>query len=137
PLGHLLNTSVTVATFHESTIELERYNDGSHHPSTTRFTPERFGSKSAVLAAMAVGSGALHVEPSLVGEVEHIFASPRDEAKAHALRAELAVPVQLTTEPFDVLLERIPAGRRALIVTSPEEIRDAASRALRPGARSR
>jgi broad specificity phosphatase PhoE len=137
PLGHLVNTSVTVATIHEDSVELERYNDGSHHPSTAQFAPERFGATSAVIAAMAVGARDLHIEPSLVAGVSEILASPRDEAKAKALQAELDAPVRVTREPFERLIEDALPGRRALLLASPEEIKEAATHALRPGASSR
>lgn len=137
PLGHLVNTSVTVARVMDEAVELERYNDASHHPSTARFSPERFGRESAVLAAMAVGRGELRPEPSLVAGVSAVFAAPSDEARARGLAASLEAKVVIVREPIDRLLEGVAPGKRALALAPPGAIGEAATRALRPGPGSR
>lgn len=135
PLGHLVNTAVSVATFHADHVELERYNDGSHHASTARFSPERFGRRSAVVAAMALGTS-LHVEPSLVAGVTEIFTPEEHEDEARFLHRELGVPLRVARDPLARVLEQSPPGQRVLVVASPGPIRDAAEQTLRPGARS-
>jgi broad specificity phosphatase PhoE len=137
PLGHLVNTSVTVATIHDDAIELERYNDGSHHPSTARFSAERFGGQSAVIAAVAVDGRGLYVDPELIEGIAEIITFPRHETRARALASALDVPLRVTRDSVDQLVEAASPGRRALLLAPPEAIREAATRTLRPGDASR
>jgi broad specificity phosphatase PhoE len=137
PLGHLVNTSVTVATIRDDAVELERYNDGSHHPSTARFSAERFGSHSAVIAAMAVDGRGLYVEPALVEGISEIITLPRHETRARALASAFDVPLRVTRDTIEQLIAAASPGRRALLLAPPDAIREAAIHALRPGDASR
>lgn len=137
PLGHLVNTSVSVIRKRGDLIHLERYNDGTHHPSIAELDRPRFP-ESAMLAALALEPGEDPLRNLLpLRGAQQLFAPDHLRAEARALGAALSVPVEIVSDSIPTLLERARSTLRGAVLASREAVRDAAEEMVLPGERSK
>lgn len=137
PLGHLVNTSVSVIEKRDDLIRLERYNDGSHHPSIAELDRPRFP-ESAMLAALALEAGDDPLGSLLpLRGAELLFAPEHLKDEAKAVGEALNIPVELVADSIPTILDRARPKLRGVALASREAIRDAAEAMVVPGERSK
>lgn len=136
PLGHLVNTSVSVIEKRGDLIRLERYNDGSHHPSIAELDRPRFP-ESAMLAALAIEAGEdpLKSLAPLRG-AQQLFAPDGLRDEARLIGEALNIPVEIASDAIPTLLDRARPTLRGAALASREAVRDAAEAMVVPGERS-
>ncbi len=140
PLGHVLNTSWSTARFEGGSVYVERYNDGSHHPTSRSWAAARYESDDTVLTYLAWPLGA-PPPPALptdlaehwLGGVTRVYVS--DDALADA-RELLARSLGGISVDGPVALDRpselgaAHPGTRIVVIAPPEAIVRAASAVL-------
>jgi broad specificity phosphatase PhoE len=128
PLGHMVNTAISVARFEADGAVVERYNDATHVPATAPWRRKLFGEADPIVGYLALDSS-ISIE-QLVANKE-IFAECASIVTADSslgIAAETVaksigiehVDTSATDVSFDVVAER-HEGRRAIVLISPEE----------------
>lgn len=126
PLGHLVNTAISVARFTPEGSFVERYNDASHVPEAAPWRRKMFGPSDTLIGLLAVDPStdleAIASARPIFDEVEAVLAQDTAmyDAAARVARA-LRVPLDegAGNPTPDTLAERHPA-RRIVVVCSPE-----------------
>ena len=141
-LGHVVNTAWSTARFDGSRVFIERYNDGTHHPSVYPWIGARFHDDDTILTHLAWPLDAPAPEKLPValaerwlGQVTRVYTAGEALAPVGLRLAEsLGVPhvVDPAATARGLELGRTHPGTRILVVARPEDVRDAATRALEP-----
>jgi probable phosphoglycerate mutase len=141
-LGHVVNTAWSTALFDGPRVLIERYNDGTHHPSACPWIGARFHTDDTILTHLAWPLDVPAPEKLPValaehwlGEVTRVYTAGEALAPVGLRLAEsLGVPhiVDPGATRRGVELGRTHPGTRILVVARPEDVRDAAAQALEP-----
>jgi glucosyl-3-phosphoglycerate phosphatase len=140
PIGHVLNTSWSTARFEDGRVIVERYNDGSHHPTCCSWADARYEGEDSVLTYVAWPSDAPPPPELPTDAAEHwlsgvtrVFAADAglEEARETLARSLGAIAVNGLV-PVDAPRELGAAhpGGRILVVATPETIVRAAGAVL-------
>ncbi|MBC7171363.1 MAG: histidine phosphatase family protein [Polyangiaceae bacterium] len=137
PIGHVLNTAWSTARFEGSEVFIERYNDGTHHPSCRSWSDAQYEADDAIVTYLAWPEDA-PPPPSLptelaehwLGGVTRVYADDASHARplATSLGAISVDGIPEVARPRD--LGGAHPGARVLVITTPESVVRAASSAL-------
>ncbi len=140
PIGHVLNTSWSTARFEDGKVFVERYNDGSHHPTSRAWTAARYEQDDAVVTYLAWPGDATSIPSVAAQSLEHwlsdvtcvLAADPAHEDARESLARALAATAGAGLAPGERPREVAAAhpGARVLVLATPATIVRAAAEVL-------
>jgi broad specificity phosphatase PhoE len=127
PLGHMVNTAISVARFESHGAVVERYNDATHVPETAPWRRKLFGSSDTIVGYLVLDDG-ISIEQIVANQaafdecacIVTADASLRIAAETVAKRIGVDVDIQVSNVSFESVASRYE-GRRAIVVCRAAE----------------
>lgn len=140
PLGHVVNTAWSTARFESGSVCVERYNDGSHHPTSRSWAEARYEPDDTVLTYLAWPPDAA-APPSLptdlaehwLGGVTRVYAAEEALAEARESLSRSLGAISVSGAPAvdrPVELAAAHPGTRVVVIAGPEAVVRAAEAVL-------